>query len=56
MERTTESEACALLHILEQLRQHLTDCVAVYAEPRSVEHDHNESMASSSDSAERRGA
>ena len=37
MDPTTEREACALLHMLEQLRQDLTDCVAIHAEPGSVE-------------------
>ena len=30
MDPTTEREACALLHMLEQLRQDLRECVAVH--------------------------
>lgn len=31
MDCKTESEACAILHLLEQLRQYLTECVAGHA-------------------------
>lgn len=55
MERTTERQACALLHMLEQLRQYLTECMAVGAGPGSVEHAHTQWMRSPSDSTESRG-
>ncbi len=48
MEVSAESEARALLHMLEQLRRHLSDFVAVPAGPESVEHAHNESRTSES--------
>lgn len=56
MQCKTESEACGLLHILEQLRQYLTECVAGHAGSGSVEHAHKESMTSSSDATESGGA
>ena len=37
MDPTTERQAWALLHMLEQLRQDLRECVAAHAEPRSIE-------------------
>jgi hypothetical protein len=37
MDPTTERQAWALLHMLEQLRQDLRECVAVHDEPGSVE-------------------
>ena len=56
MDCKTESEACALLHILEPLRQYLTECVAGHAGSGSVEHAHKESMTSSADATESGGA
>lgn len=41
MEVSAESEVCALLHMLEQVRRHLSDFVAAPAGPESVEHAHN---------------
>lgn len=37
MDPTTERGACAFLHMLGQLCQDLRECVAVHAEPGSVE-------------------
>ena len=50
--KSEESEACALLHMLEQLRQLLSGCVAVPAEPESVEYVHTESRPQSLQKAE----
>ena len=55
MESTREREACALLQMLEQLRQLLTDCVAVPAGPGSVGHAHEASRASDSTERESKG-
>lgn len=37
MDLTTEREACAFLRMLGQLCQNLRECVAIHAEPGSVE-------------------
>lgn len=52
MDPSRDSPACALLHMIEQLRRLLSDCVAVPAEPESVEHVHTESRPQSLQKAE----
>ena len=52
MEVSADSEACALLHMLEQLRQLLSDYVAVPTRPQSVEHAHHESRTAESSESE----
>ena len=52
MDPNAESQACALLHALEQLRRQLSSFVAVPDGPESVAHAYNESRTTESPESE----